>query len=185
MEIRDHAKERYVQRVMGIKDIKEARKYVKENEFEVCYRLLEFINKSSVLYKSYAPTRKETFDYYINGEVLIVMGKEKSEVITLYHVTLDSRNKINTMKIKKYIGKIRNNNNIINTLKGRQERQDKLSEHLEYMIDRLDGVIEVIEFEREMKESIEKCKELATQTKQIRMENRKMMSEMFAKIDMK
>jgi alpha-amylase/alpha-mannosidase (GH57 family) len=186
MEIRDHAKLRYVQRVLGIGNVKEARKYIKENEFEVAYRILEFINDSSLFYKSFAPSRGETFDYYINGEVLIVMGREKSVVITLYHVTLDSKSKINSKKIREYIKQITKNNHLVKTLRIQHERQDKITSHLEYMIDRLRGEIDeskMVAFEIERNESIEKCKELIAQNKGLRVENREMMAEMFTKID--
>lgn len=183
MEIRDHAKERYVQRVMGISNIKESKRIAKENNFEVSYRILELINGATVVFEGYAPTRKETFDYYINKEILIVLKPFKKEVVTLFNVTLDHENHVNNKKIKEYVKQISKNNHMVRQLGLKQAKQDTITHHLEYMINRLRGEIDVNKFEIERDESIQICKDIAAQTKVFRLENREMMSEMFKKLE--
>jgi hypothetical protein len=188
MIIDGHVKYRFVQRILGIKDNREINKFIANNEFEVHYRIVEFVNNAELLIENYAPTRKDTLDYYINGEILIIINPRTKEIHTLYHITLDSENVINSKKIKQYVKTIRMNNSKVKHLKLQLKKQNLNTDHLEYMLKYLgedvdNSVIEKIEQDRE--HSISVCKELAAQEKVLRMENRELMSEMFIKLDMK
>jgi hypothetical protein len=183
-----HVKFRFVQRIMGIKDVKEINRFISNNEYEVNHRIFEFVNQSELLISNYAPTRKETLDYFVNGEVLIVMRPNKREIETLYYITLDTEDQKNSIKIKEYVKKIRKNNNLIKQLKVKQKKQNLVTDHLEYMIEYMgkdvdDSIIYNIKYD--MAHSINVCKDLATQEKAIRDENRELMSEMFVKLDKK
>jgi activator of 2-hydroxyglutaryl-CoA dehydratase len=188
MIIDGHVKYRFVQRIMGMKDNKEINTFIVNNEFEVHYRIVEFVNSAELLIENYAPTRKDTLDYYINGEVLIIFNPRNKEIHTLYHITLDSENVINTKKIKQYVKTIKMNNSKVKHLKLQLKKQNLNTDHLEYMLKYLgedvgSSVIEKVIMDRER--SIGVCKELAAQEKTLRMENRELMSEMFIKLDMK
>ncbi|WP_101579901.1 hypothetical protein [Bacillus sp. T33-2] len=186
MEIRDHAKLRFVQRVMGKVNVQEAKTYIRKNEFEVVYKLLEFISQSELLFKGYAPARRDTLDYYVNNETLIIMKPNKKELVTLFDITLDSEDRQNSEKIKQYVKKIKKNNYQVQIINGKQAKQDQITHHLEYMINYLDGDIDNSKMEsirEDRQRSIDICKDLAAQAKTLRMENRELMSEMFKKID--
>jgi hypothetical protein len=185
MIIDGHVKYRFVQRIMGIKDNREINRFIANNEFEVHYRIVEFVNSAELLIENYAPTRKDTLDYYINGEVLIIINPRTKEIHTLYHITLDSENVINTKKINQYVKTIKMNNSKVKHLKLQLKKQNLNTDHLEYMLkylcDDVEGsVIDKIKQDREV--SIGICKDLAAQEKALRMENRELMSQMFIKL---
>lgn len=185
MEMGFHPLFRYVQRVMGIND--GAKAYVDSKRYEVAYNLLQLINESDILMKGYAPARRDTLDYYIKDNILIVMKPDKREVVTLFNVTLSSKIKENNAKIKKYVSTIKKNNAHIQLINGKQAKQDQITHHLIFSIERFKGKISeelISELQREKEESINICKEYAAQAKQLRLENRELMSEMFKKIDM-
>jgi hypothetical protein len=188
MIIYGHVKYRFVQRIMGMKDNKEINRFISDNEFEVHYRIVEFVNSGELLIENYAPSRKDTLDYYINGEVLIIINPRNKEIHTLYHITLDSENVINTKKIKQYVKTIKMNNSKVKHLKLQLKKQNLNTDHLEYMLKYLgedvdDSIIYNINYD--MAHSINKCKDLAANEKSLRDQNRELMSEMFIKLDMK
>lgn len=180
MKLSEHAKLRYVQRVIGIEDINEAKQYLNNNEYFISYKLLEFYNSSKPLYKNYAPTRKETLDYFIKDDYLIVVNK-KTEIVTLYNMTLETEDDINQKLIKSYVKTIKNNNYRINQIEIVKRKQDQESKHLEYLIDRLKNEIDIYKYELEFEISKEKCIKYAAEQKELRMENRKLMTELFIK----
>jgi hypothetical protein len=192
MIIDGHVKFRFVQRIMGIKDVNEVNKFITNNEYEVHSRIVEFVNDADLLIENYAPARRDTLDYYINGETLIIIKPNKNpnkmELVTLFDVTLDSNSEQNTEKIKLYVKTIKRNNNEIKAINIKQSKHDVISKHLEYMINYLacdvdNHIMENIEADKQR--SINICKEYAAQAKSLRMENRELMSEMFIKLDIK
>jgi hypothetical protein len=56
MIIDGHVKYRFVQRIMGMKDNREINKFIVNNEFEVHYRIVEFVNNAELLIENYAPS---------------------------------------------------------------------------------------------------------------------------------
>lgn len=190
MEISRHAMLRYVQRVRGIKDGNKASEYLKENKFEVAYRILELFNSATVLHKNYTPTRKDPFDYFINNELLMVVNTKENELTTLYYVTLDIEDEINSSKVREYVKVVKKNIGIITALETKRKKQDKSSDNLEYMIKKLRGRISddlisedlISEFEVEFAESINICKGYVAESKKLRLENRDMMTQIFKKI---
>jgi hypothetical protein len=188
MIIDGHVKFRFVQRIMGIVNENEINKFIANNEFEVIYRINEFINNAEVLIEGYAPSRKDTLDYYINNETLIVMKPNKAEIVTLFDITLDADSKQNTEKIKQYVKTIRKNNHLINELKIKQKKQDSISKHYEFMIEYLTGTIGedvMSKIKMDKDHSVSVCIDYAAQCKALRMENRELMSQMFIKLDLK
>lgn len=178
MEISEHAIQRYVKRVMGINDGNKAKEYACHHRYEVAYKILDLFNKSSVLHINYAPTRGETLDYYINGEILLVVNTKNNELSTMYQVALGND------KLKFFVDKIKKNNSLIKAINLQKEKQDEISDHLKYMINRLQGKVEnalIESFQKEYEESVAKCKEYAAETKRLRLENRDMMTDIFRK----
>ncbi|MGD6876896.1 hypothetical protein [Bacillus infantis] len=188
MEINFHVKLRFVQRIIGIEDVNAAKKFIEQNEYEVVYKILEFINEAQLLHENYAPARKDTLDYYINGETLLVLQPKKKGLVTLFDVTLDADDKTNSDKIRQYIKAIKQNNNAITKINVKQKKQDIISHHLEYMLKYLgENVSEEVKTKiyEDRQKSIDICKEYAANAKEYRMENRELMSEMFKKLENK
>ncbi|MFJ7976548.1 hypothetical protein JNUCC23_09040 [Peribacillus sp. JNUCC 23] len=105
MKIDHHVMYRLVQKVIGVSDDCKIQKYINDNYYEVVYRILEFINESILLIENYAPSRRDTLDYYINGETLLIMKPKKAELVTLYDITLDAEDRENSHKIRQYVKK--------------------------------------------------------------------------------
>jgi signal recognition particle GTPase len=186
MEIGSHVMQRYVKRVLEIDDGVKARQYAENNKYEVIYNILKLFNESTLLIKDYAPTRRETLDYYINSEILIIVNPRKNEISTLYYVTLEEDNESNREKVKEYVRTIKDNNNKIKKINIAQAKQDPITKHLEFMIERLvkedvpDSLIKSLQ--EETNKSIEKCKDFARDAKALRMENRELMTQLFRKL---
>ncbi|MEW5569682.1 hypothetical protein [Rossellomorea marisflavi] len=181
MIVGEHVKFRYVQRVLGLSDKKDIDKFLAENEYYAIYKVMEFFNESKILYKNYAPTRKETLDYYTNGNFLIVVNSHLQEIVTLFDMKLDSEEGINIKLVKDHIKTIVNNNNQISRIEQDKKNQDELSKHLEYMIMRLKDSHDVTTYQQEFAHSINICKELAAEQKKLRLESRDLMSALFKK----
>lgn len=177
--------QRYVQRVMGIADGREAKKYANENANEIWHKVMNLFNESKVLYKNYAPNRGQTLDYYVNKEILIIVDPKKDEIYTLYFITLDEEEYANSLKIQQYVKLIQKNNNRVNAINVRQNKQERITSHIEYMLNRLKDelVPETLlnELQEERENIINFCKELASDAKKLRLENREMMAEIFKK----
>lgn len=175
MFIKDHAKLRYVQRVMKTEDVKVAQDYVKKNEFEVSYRLLEMLNKAELIYTAYAPVKgQNTYDYYVYEEFLIVTGMNKTELITLYDIIVDSNVEQNEKKIREYIKDIKRNINKINVANIQKEKQDQETVSLEFAIEQTNEYLAKLEQMRQ--KSIDKCKDQTKEIKSMRLENRELMT---------
>lgn len=177
--------QRYVKRVIGIVDGEQAKKYAIENANEIWHKVMNLFNESKVLYKNYAPNRGQTLDYYVNKEILIIVDPKKDEIYTLYFITLDEEEYANSLKIQRFVKLIQKNNNSINAINVRQNKQERITSHIEYMLNRLKGelVPETLlnELQEERENSINICKELASDAKKLRLENREMMAEIFKK----
>jgi hypothetical protein len=188
MIIDGHVKFRFVQRIMDIKDEREVNRFIANNEYEVTHRINEFINDAELLIKDYAPTRKDTLDYYVNDEVLVIIDPRNDELKTMYFITLDTDDKNNSLKIKQYVKKIRKNNNKVKDLKIKQKKQNKITDHYTFMLQYLTDEINtdlVNKIRNDEQKSIDICKELAAQENSLRNENRVLMTEMFKKIILK
>jgi hypothetical protein len=192
MIIDGHVKFRFVQRIMGINNEGEVNKFIANNEYEVIHRIVEFVNEAELLIENYAPARRDTLDYYVNNETLIIIKPNKNpnkmELVTLFDITLDTNSRKNSDKIKQYVKTIKRNNNERKFIQSKFKKQNTTSDHLKYMINYLDGKIDeslMKDIKVDYEKSISICKELAAQEKVLRLENRELMSEMFIKLDIK
>jgi hypothetical protein len=178
MNIREHAKPRYVQRVMGMSDHEVANKYAQKNNKVVSEKILEFFNDSEILHRHYAPTRKESMSYYINGDFMIIVKDKTNEIDTMYRITLLPDPEENKMLIQKYKYKIQSNLAKVQEIEEVKHIQDKESKRLEEELYNSEDE----KLRKQFLESIEKCKQYAAEQKELRMENRELMTRLFRKI---
>lgn len=182
--INDHARQRYVKRVMGIENGIQAKDYANANKYEVTYKILELMNNSILLHDNYSPTRRETLDYYINGELLIKFNPKNNELESMYYISIDKDKQTNSKLIKSYVKKININRQTIRSLVLKREKQDEVSLHIQFMLKRLEGKIEQSLYDQlqsEFAESINLCKGYASEEKRLRTENREVMTILFKK----
>jgi hypothetical protein len=174
MLIRTHAKERYVERILKITNKKEVKEYIKNNEFEISFRIMEMLNDSELLHSSYAVSRgKNTYSYYVLNNLLIVVHANGKEIITIYDLILDAKEESNLRLIKQHIKEIKKNIQRINLKESEKSHQDKETDNIEYMIKKTREQLQNLESLRE--QSIERCKNRVHEIKQIRYENRELM----------
>lgn len=106
MDITQHAKERYAERIMGITDINEIKQYAIINEEKIQEDLSNMVAYGKLLYTgkidNYTATR-----IYCNrfGWMVILDGKE-DRVITFYKVDLGLGEDLNCLYVKKVYDKI-------------------------------------------------------------------------------
>lgn len=177
MNIREHAKPRFVQRVLGIEGYAEANMYAQKNGKEVSKKILDFFNKSKVLHLHYAPTRKESMSYYINEDFIIIVKDRTNEIDTIYRITLLKDRDENLALVQRYRERIQANLNKVKRIEIVKQEQDKRS--LELEIDKDYSTDSLAKFY----ESIQLCKSYAEQQKRLRTENRELMTRLFRKLD--
>ncbi|WP_273125889.1 hypothetical protein [Bacillus weihaiensis] len=177
MFIRDHAKERYVERVVGVNEKKDIKKYIAEHNFEICFKIMEMVNEAELLHDSFAVSKgATTYCYYINGDYLIVLTFNKKEVITIYNLVLDLKENKNHRLIKEHVKTIRKNINLIKRKEEIKNRQDNETMSIEYAIDLTRESLRKLESSRE--HSIETCVKMTKEIKEIRYENRELMTKL-------
>ncbi|MGG4434487.1 hypothetical protein AAXE64_07995 [Priestia megaterium] len=177
MIIRDHAKERYVERVMKITNKKEAKEYIQNNEFEVSFRIMEMLNNSELLHGNYAVSKgKDTYSYYVLNDLLIVVHANGKEIITIYDLILDLKEESNLKMIKQHIKAIKHNIQAIKSKEIEKSKQDKETDNIEYMIKKTKEQLQNLEQLKE--QSIIKCKAQVDEIKEVRYENRELMTKL-------
>ncbi|MCM3109974.1 hypothetical protein [Lederbergia lenta] len=171
-----HVLLRFVQRVIGIRNKNDAIIFLEENKFEVHYKLLKFINESETLYENFSPEGSgETYKYFLNKDVLIVISTNSNVVVTLYDITVDLNENQNLEKIREYARRIKRNKNEFLKKNAKKNLNDKDSRNLEFLIEYKEKEINVLK--DELKNMIDVSKDIALQTKQLRHENRGLMQE--------
>ena len=74
MNISNHAKERYIERVKGIKSKTEIKQYLAQNEDRVEEHILKLYEYSEKIFTGQIGGDKSTRDFYLNGDICIVVG---------------------------------------------------------------------------------------------------------------
>lgn len=80
-----HARERYVQRILGIEDEKAIKKYLDENTMEVLFDVWKLFSKSKLYYKSYVDDSKRVFDIHIYRNIVFIVSPNL-EMVTLWNI---------------------------------------------------------------------------------------------------
>jgi hypothetical protein len=174
MVFSEHSLLRFVQRVIGIADKSDALKFIRENKYEVYYKLLKFINESELLHDKFSPEKDGVlYNYHINGDILIVIAYPQDIVVTLYDIKVDLNSNANSIKIRQLFNKIKSNKGQIIKNESKRSKNDNVSKKLEGAVE-YRGVNED-ELLQKLKESIGRSKEFAGEAKELRTESRDMM----------
>ncbi|MCK2000462.1 hypothetical protein MZM54_03525 [[Brevibacterium] frigoritolerans] len=190
MILTDHFKLRIVQRIIGIKNENKAKAYINENEDEVIAKSIKLIVGSRILHKDFHPAirryNEPTFDYYINGTVIIVLNRPQEAIptaITLYKAELEKDPIDNAYAVDSIVKIIRRNASEIRGLNSKKEKNEKHSRHLEFTVQKLkddlpsSGLATYIQsLEAEFASSIEISKKLWNQIRELKEQNRILMN---------
>lgn len=173
----NHALLRFVQRIIGIKDESDALIFLENNKYEVYYKFLQMMNDSQLLMKNFPNIENsgEVFNYLLNGDTLIVVSGAKNVVVTLYDVKVDADESINSEILSRHARRIKRNSNEVIKIKSKKNENDIHSRELESAIARKEK--ELNELKSELKQAIEKGRDYATKSKDLRYENNKLMKE--------
>lgn len=192
MILTDHFKLRIVQRIIGIKNENKAKAYINENEDEVIAKSIKLIVGSRILHNSFHPAirryNEPTFDYYINGTVIIVLNRPQEAIptaITLYKAELEKDPIDNAYAVDFIVKIIRKNTSGIRGLNSKKEKNDKHSRHLEFMVQKMKDDLPssalaayIQSLEAELESSTEISKKLFNQIRELKEQNRILMNDL-------
>ena len=74
MNISNHAKERYIERIKGIRSKAEIKQYLAQNEDRVEEHILKLYEYSELIFTGQVGGDKTTRDFHLNGDVCLVVG---------------------------------------------------------------------------------------------------------------
>lgn len=139
MNIRNHCKERYAERILGI-DKNESSKYAVQHDKEISEKLHELYSKSTYFWTGKVNDNPVS-SFFINGDIVIVTDEQKSCLITLYKIDFGfpaATNKTVVKDLVKEIGKLN---------KEKDKQVNKISPLIEqkrFEINRMENEIELL-----------------------------------------
>lgn len=188
MKLTEHAKIRYVQRVLKIENEDEAKQYIKENESEVFSLMYKMYTNSTLIYKNYPPTLEagSSQNIYLNDNIIIITTSLDEKIITLYHITLDLDKDENEMKIIKMIKEISSGEYELNSIKKANKSHGEYLKNLNFTINYLEN--QLLSLNEEYEKGLAKGLEMGQQLTKRKNERWKLMNELlygFKKFDPK
>lgn len=84
MNITNHAKERYVERIQGITKTSDIKQYIAQNEDRVTEHITKLYDYSEKIFTGQAGGDKTTKDFYLNGDICLVLGDNC--ILTIYKI---------------------------------------------------------------------------------------------------
>lgn len=140
LNISQHAKERYAERIMGKENKIEISEYVAQNEEKIKKDISKMIEFGSIIYsgKSTNVNNKGEVNVYIKDTWIIIVGKTNNNVITLFSIDLGLGKEFNKEYINKMIDKLEKEKNYLsNVINQVQEQTDiyknLINENLDYI----------------------------------------------------
>lgn len=171
-----HVLLRYAQRVLKIENEEKAVKYVKSNLEEVCFGMMNFTNESELLIKNFSlGGGGETYSYYLNKDILIVVTVNSGLVVTLYDIKIDLDEETNLKIINEYKSTIRRNVDSVIKLESKKSNNDINSRRLESIIEYQENELKRLKLELES--SICKSREIISESKILKSNNKDLMSD--------
>lgn len=101
MNITNHAKERYLERIQGITDDKTRKQYLAVNNERIEKEILDMYNYSALIYTGQLGGDKTTKDYYMNKDTALVVGGD--DIVTIYPIKFNFPEHTQSVVIKDLI----------------------------------------------------------------------------------
>jgi hypothetical protein len=86
MNITNHCKERYVERIVGITTTNELKQYIVLNNDKIVDDIGKLIEYGDIIYTGQINGDKSTKNYLKNGQMIVVMDTGNTTAITLYKI---------------------------------------------------------------------------------------------------
>lgn len=136
MNLTNHAKLRYVQRITGLQDERESRQYLAQNEEKVIGELNTMLEHAELVWSGKMANNKPS-NYYLRDDVALVVDQNET-LVTLFRCDFGFPEKINRQTIKNLVTEI-------HKLRQKSEKQaeavnDKVAE-LEVTMENIDAQI--------------------------------------------
>lgn len=164
IELSDHVKERYVERILMISDKKEAPKYLKENNNMISSMLWKMCEQSKVLIEGFdEPKNKSTLNLRSYEEYILVFNVSYRKLITIYS-PLDFNSRMNKKELDNVFVEIRNRFLMRSPLVSALEKKGKTLRDVSYACGYVHGKLkdlkdfekkDVIFYLRDMKSEME------------------------------
>lgn len=134
MHLTYHIQLRYVQRIKGVKNERDAATYLSQHKYEIFYQIHRMINESTLIYERFSPEGTgATYNYYLFGvNTLIVQSYNSKEWVTLYPIELESDARLNEDLIRSYMRYIHTHCEKINKLQATKQVKDVEAAALEF-----------------------------------------------------
>jgi hypothetical protein len=156
MNLTNHCKERYVERIKGIVG-PEVRPYITLNDERISEHILKLHEHSIFLYKGQLGGDKVTKIFRINGDIVLVMDTAESCIISMYKVDFGFPEHTNRAVIKDLISELVELNTRIDTeaiaYEGVKESKQARVDDLTLEIKNLREQIEILEARKKIAQS--------------------------------
>ena len=84
MDITKHAFERYVERIIGIKDRFAMKQYLEKNRKQITEHIIKLKDYSRLIYTGQIGGDKTTKDFYVHQDIVMVTNKQQNTIITIF-----------------------------------------------------------------------------------------------------
>lgn len=120
MNITNHAKLRYVQRVQGIADEKKAKQYLAQNEDEVIEEALSLFEKATYIWTGQI-NKNQVSHFHLSDDIIFVVDEPKTIIVTIMRCDFGFPDTINKQTIKSLMSEIKK------LRERREKRRDKVN----------------------------------------------------------
>ena len=126
INISEHCKQRYVERIKDITDRQELRRYIVLHEQDIIQNIRKMLQFGEIIYtgKNFEAKDNKIIHIILNGAWLVFVGKDSQTAITMYKIDLGLDEDFNKDYIQKFLEK----------LKGIDQEYQEQEEHLLSMV---------------------------------------------------
>ena len=128
INISEHCKQRYVERIKDITDRQELRRYIVLHEQDIIQNIRKMLQFGEIIYtgKNFEAKDNKIIHIILNGAWLVFVGKDSQTAITMYKIDLGLDENFNKDYIQKFLEKLKG---IDQEYQEMEECDEKIEEH--------------------------------------------------------
>lgn len=109
ISISNHCKQRYTQRIRGITDQKEVKRYMTTEDEEIVENVRKMLQYGSVIYegKNFALHDNNIIKIVLNGTWIVFVAKESNTAITMYKIDLGLGEELNKSYVQAFLDQLK------------------------------------------------------------------------------
>jgi len=184
MNISEHAKLRYAERVLKVQNPEQ---YIKKHELKVLKGILNMLNRSKLIYENFDwkdPTATPN-DIYLSGKFLILMSPDSKGVVTMWSVYKNCTDFSELHDVNNIVNSISNSLEEMREMKNKKLKQDSRSRKLEFSIESLKEVADTNDVlnhieskENELTKSLKIAAKIQNELRKKKQQSRNLMHEL-------